>query len=330
MKVLEISTGTAAACAGLLLAELGFSVDQIDIGLEYPHIDPDDIKAREVFFNRGKNIIAPGEIELTSYDAVIEDCGGEHLEELGLNYTRMRKMHPDGVLVSLSPFGHSGPYSTWQATDINAQAAGGVVHVSGYRDEAPRKLPDDAAAMIAGVHGATAAVTTVFGIRAGTESGVHIDISAQDTLMQHWTRHISDYAYSGMPLNRQPREPEGIHFRHTARASDGWIFMLALGQPWQDVASFLGLGQYLNAESMQPGAEQPWQAMQDDFTAAVASKGRYQWFTSAADLGWTFAPVEDPWAVASGPQTRARGSMHSVEIDGQTLAVPGLPFRFDE
>jgi crotonobetainyl-CoA:carnitine CoA-transferase CaiB-like acyl-CoA transferase len=70
--------------------------------------------------------------------------------------------------------------------------------------------------------------------------------------------------------------------------------------------------------------------MQDDFSKMVSEKSRYDWFTQAADLGWTFAPVEDPWAVAHGPQTQARGSMQDVDIDGRTIKVPGLPFRFDD
>jgi crotonobetainyl-CoA:carnitine CoA-transferase CaiB-like acyl-CoA transferase len=292
--------------------------------------DQDDDKAHDVFFHRGKNLIGRQDIDIMSYEAVIEDCGRETLEDLSLSYPNIRKLNPDVVVVSLSNFGLSGPYSKWLATDINSQAAGGIVHVSGYREGTPRKLPGDAAAMIAGVHGATAAVSTVFGIQQGAESGVHIDISAQDTLMQHWTRHVADYAYSGMPLQRQPREPRGIPYRHTARANDGWIFLLALRQPWQDMAAFLGLGDYLTAERMQPGAEQPWDEMEDDFTRLISEKSRYDWFTQAADLGWTFAPLEDPWAVAHGPQTQARGSMRDVDVDGRTIKVPGLPFRFDE
>ena len=148
--------------------------------------------------------------------------------------------------------------------------------------------------------------------------------------MQHWTRHVADYAYSGMHLRRQPETPRGIHFRHTELAADGWVFMLALRQPWQDVVAFLGLGEFITPDRMEPTAEQPpWEDMEDAFTDAVSSKRRYDWFADAAELGWTFAPVEDPWAVANGPQTEARGSMREVVFEEQPVKVPGLPFRFD-
>ena len=329
MKVLEISTGTAAACAGLLLAELGFCVDRLASQSRHPHTDDSDSRAHELFFNRAKQTVSQDEIEFENYDAIVEDCGEETLRGIGLSYAAMHQSNPTLAVVSLSHFGLSGPYSDWLATDLNAQAAGGVLHVAGYDEETPRKLPGDTAAMIAGVHGATAVISTVFGIQQGIETGVHVDISAQDTLMQHWTRHVADYAYSGTPLRRQPREPRGIHFRHTAKAKDGWIFMLALRQPWQDVAAFLGLSEFITPELMQPDAEQPWDEMADAFTDAVSRQSRYDWFEQAAELDWTFAPVEDPWAVANGPQTQARGSMHDVQLNDRTIKIPGLPFRFD-
>ena len=153
---------------------------------------------------------------MSCYDAIVEDVGPKGLKKLGLSYRRLQDVAPSLVLVSLSPFGLSGPNRSWRASELCVQAAGGVMHAAGYDGEAPRKLPGETATMIAGVHGATAAISAVFGVQSGIESGVHIDISAQDTLMQHWTRHVADYAYSGMKLKRQPRSPEGIHSHHTA------------------------------------------------------------------------------------------------------------------
>ena len=328
MKLLEISNGTAAAYAGLLAAELGFEVDRIDLAEKHPHVDPLDATADEIFLHRGKTTVTATEGAAGAYDAIVEDIGSAGLQKLGLTYGHCKEKFPNIVFVSLSDFGASGPYKDWASTDINAQAAGGVIHGSGFHDEAPRKLPVDAAQIIAGLHGATAAISTVFGIENGTEEGVHIDISAQDALMQHWTRHVSDYAYSGAQMRRQDRDPVGFHYRHTARASDGWVFMLALRQPWQDVAAFLGLGDFivdLDEDARQP----PWDEIEAAYEDAVTKKARYQWFEQAADLGWTFAPVEDPWAVANGPQTTARQSMQDVAIDGRSIKVPGLPFRFE-
>ena len=63
------------------------------------------------------------------------------------------------------------------------------------------------------------------------------------------------------------------------------------------------------------------------FDAALASKDRYQWFADAADMGWTFAPVEDPADIVASPQTCARGAMQEATVAGRPIPVPALPHR---
>ncbi|MBS04563.1 MAG: hypothetical protein CMQ24_17905 [Gammaproteobacteria bacterium] len=330
MRLLQIGSGSAAEYAGLLASELGFSVDRVPVATE-PDGDPADTRARELFLSRGKRDVNREGLSFADYDAIVEDVGPAALRGLGITWTHLHAQHPGLALVSVSPFGASGPYANWHATDLTAQAAGGVVHVSGRDGEPPRALPQDVALMIAGLHAATAALSTTYAVAAGTETGVHVDISAQDTLMHHWTRHVADYAYCGMTTRRHG-EQTGIEVTgHVAPAADGLVFVHALRQPWQDVAAFLGLGEFLTESLMQPGAEQPWDAMAGAFEDAVAARSRYDWCHDAADLGWTFAPVEDPWAVLSGPQNGARGSTDEASTDeGLRTRLPGVPWRFED
>ena len=336
MRLLQIGCGAAAEYAGLLTSELGFEVDQLPAGEPAPRLDEMDARAADLFLGRGKQVVSIHELDLANYDAVIEDIGIGALAEMGFTWSAMHAAHPDLVLVSVSAFGHSGPYSKWEATDLTAQAAGGVVHVSGRDGHPPHKLPQDVALMIAGLHAATAALSATFGVDAGDETGVHIDISAQDALMHHWTRHVADYAYGGMTTKRHQGDATGIEVTgHVAEAADGLVFVHALRQPWQDVAAFLGLGEFLTEALMEPGAPQPWDAMSDAFAEAITSRDRYDWCHDAADLGWTFAPVEDPWAVLEGPQNQARASI-DVATDSSAhgadtpVRLPGVPWRFED
>ncbi len=316
MRILELSAGVASGYAGLLLSQLQFDVERLDRS--------DGPAGQDPFLHRDKNEIESAP-DLGVYDALVEDVGANGLRELGWSYRSLKQNYPDLVIVSLSPFGLSGPYKDWEATDLIVQAAGGVMHVTGFDGEAPLKVPGEAAAMIAGIHGATALVSAVFGQDRGVEESIHIDISAQDAIMHHWTRHIAEYAYSGTSMGRPKRNAGGIHAHHTARAKDGWIFMLALGVPWQDVAAFLGLGEFV--EFSGDGRQPSWEAMKEPFERAVADRSKYQWFEQAASMGWTFAPVEDPFDIMSNPQSEARSFFETREIDGQEVLMPRLPFR---
>lgn len=317
MKILEISQGAAASYAGILLSELQSDVDWIDLR--------DDTTAADPFLHRDKNLLKSLE-DPGNYDAIVEDVGSSGLKKLGYSYRALKEQHADLVIVSLSAFGHSGPYKDWQATDLTVQAAGGVMHVAGYDGEAPMKLPGDAAAMIAGLHGATAVTAAVYGVKTGVETSTHIDISAQDTFMQHWTRHVSMYAYTGALMKRANREVKGIHARHTVMARDGWIYMLALRAPWQDVAAFLGLADFID---FRDDDGQPWDEMEESFHRAIAEKTRYEWFTDAAEMGWTFAPVEDPFQIMNNPQAAARSFFQSRLVDGKEVLIPKLPFTWE-
>lgn len=315
MRVLEISQSTAAGYAGMLLSQLGHGVDRLDLAETDVGQDP--------FLHRDKQTV-DALPDLSTYDALVEDVGAKGLRRLGTSYRKLCRAFEQLVIVSLSPYGQTGPYRDWAATELTVQAVGGVLHVSGYEDEPPVKLPGDTAAMIAGLHGATAAIVSVLGVASGTESPVHIDISAQDTLMQHWCRHLAQYAYGGTLTRRGLREPRSIHTQHTAMAEDGWLYLLALNIPWQDLAAFLGLGDHVNLNDED---KQPWDAMKAPFQEAVASRPRYDWFSDAAAMGWTFAPVEDPFQLMASPQMAARDAFEVRQIDGREVKMPRLPFR---
>ena len=324
--VLELSAGAMAGYAGALLAALGGSVTRVDATGKS---DPELLTgaASHAFLHSGKQSCAPGELDLNKFNVLVEDIGPTGLRRLGWSYRRLRSTFPNLSIVSLSAFGRKGAYANWLASDLLAQAVGGTLHVTGYAGETPRMLPGEAAYMIAGLHGATAAYSAAL-----SGSAVRIEISAQDTLMQHWTRHVSDYAYSGTTMPREKRNPKGLHRRHTAMAADGWLYLLALREPWQDLAAFLGLGDFITAEAWEPGAPQPdWSLLEAAFANSVASRGKYDWFAAAAELGWTFAPVLDPLEIAGCEQVLARGGMATVTAPtqpdrGATVEVPPLPW----
>jgi crotonobetainyl-CoA:carnitine CoA-transferase CaiB-like acyl-CoA transferase len=115
-------------------------------------------------------------------------------------------------------------------------------------------------------------------------------------------------------------------------ASDGWLYLLALREPWQDLAAFLGLEQFLFDDAFD-GKQPPWATMEPAFNDAVAGKSKYQWFAEAADLGWTFAPVEDPFAIAASLQVAARGGMSGAKHDNLEcgeIQTPPLPWVCDD
>ena len=343
MKVLELSENLGAAYAGMLLAELGADVMKV----EPPSGDPwrsqtggprDDWAF--VYANRRKRSVAidlaarAGKQALKNLvancDAVIEDLGAGELRSRGLSYASLKRVNPRIVVASIAPFGQEGPRSGWQASELVVQAMGGVVHNTGWDGEPPLRLAGYPAAFIAGINAATAVLAAVYGVEAGNESGVHIDLSMQETFAMHWTRHIDQWCYAGTGTRRERRESGRQGFPHSVMASDGFLYILALRAEWEALAFFLGLEEFITPEFSDPKVRaERWQEIEPHFYESIAGKGRYEWFAEAADQGYTFAPIDDPMAILASPQLAARAYFEPAQVDGREAPCPGLPFGFD-
>jgi crotonobetainyl-CoA:carnitine CoA-transferase CaiB-like acyl-CoA transferase len=332
VKVLELAHTPAAAYAGLLLAQLGAEVLAVDM--------PDAAVDADVacYVNRYKRRVSAdlsttrGVTEFLSLvrdaDGVVEDLGKGRLEAFTLSPEQLRGCNPKLVVARISPFGQSGPHANWHASELVVQAMGGIVQATGWDGEPPVKLAGPMAAFIAGLHAATALFAATYGVHAGNEPGVDIDISAQETFLQHWSRHIGQWSYSGAGQRRDRRKLDGQGVPSMARAKDGWICLAVRNARWNTVAGLLGLDDFTSEDWQTPRARvERWSEIAPEFAASLASRTRDAWFAAAAERGLIFGPVHDLAEVLDSEQYAARGYF---EMDADGVKVPGLPFRWEE
>jgi crotonobetainyl-CoA:carnitine CoA-transferase CaiB-like acyl-CoA transferase len=343
MRVLEIAGGPAAGFAGLLLAELGVElVKVVPPGGGSFSDDPADLVDEETaaYLDRRKQSVsldlrrrAGAELFLrlaANADGVVDDLGPGGLAGLRLSYNRLRRAKRDLVVVSISPFGLTGPRAGWEASELVVEAAGGIVQSTGFDGEPPFKIAGHAAAYIAGINAATALFAGVEGVAAGVETGVQVDVSAQECFFQHWARHAGQWAYNGNGTRREQSAMGRQGFPHTVPAADGWLFLLALRAEWEELAFFLGLEAFISHEWSDPDARAArWPEIEPHFYASIGSRSKYDWFADASERGYTFAPVESAAEVMTGPQFTARSYFKPAEIDGRELPCAGLPFPWE-
>ncbi len=111
-------------------------------------------------------------------DFVIESFPPGYLDRIGLGYSTLAKIKPDIILTSITPFGQSGPYKDYKASDLICWSLGGYAWIVGEPDRPPVQITFPQAFL----HGAAeAAVATVIGNyhRLVTGEGQHIDLSIQ-------------------------------------------------------------------------------------------------------------------------------------------------------
>jgi benzylsuccinate CoA-transferase BbsE subunit len=123
-------------------------------------------------------------------DVIVESFPPGYLDNLGLGYTDLEKINTGIILVSISPFGQSGPYRDYKAPDIVAWATGGEMAPFGDIDRPPLRIGYHSQAYLnAGADAAAGALLAIYS-RWNTGEGQHIDVSIQEAVV-HCTEHIT-------------------------------------------------------------------------------------------------------------------------------------------
>jgi crotonobetainyl-CoA:carnitine CoA-transferase CaiB-like acyl-CoA transferase len=132
-------------------------------------------------------------------DIIIESFPPGKLESLGLGYNDLSKINPRLILVSITPYGSTGPYKDLKASDITLVAMSGLMGLTGDEDRAPLKLCLEQSYCLAGTH-ATIGLLYALYERNISGLGQHIDISTyecvvlanyREPMMWEWEKRIA-------------------------------------------------------------------------------------------------------------------------------------------
>lgn len=125
-----------------------------------------------------------------SADAIVESFPPDNLDELGLGYAALREINPGIVLVSITPFGQTGPYKDYKAPDIVAWGLGGEMFPFGDEDRPPIRISHHSQAYLhAGLEAAVGGMIALYR-RALSGQGEHVDVSVQEAVA-HRAHHVT-------------------------------------------------------------------------------------------------------------------------------------------
>jgi len=242
-RVLDLTDEKGLMC-GKLLGDLGADVIKVEkpggdltrrLGPFY-HDEPDPEKSLFWFaLNTSKRGItlnietAEGQDIfkklVKNADFVIESFPPGYLDKLGLGYSALEKINPGVILVSITPFGQTGPYKDWKTSDIVAWAMGGDMAPWGDADRPPLHFSHHSQAYLhAGADGALGALTALYQ-RHITGEGQQIDVSIQEAVI-HCLEHITANwdLRQAFAIRGESRNPGAGHFtRLIWPCKDGYV-----------------------------------------------------------------------------------------------------------
>ncbi|MDP2919654.1 MAG: CoA transferase [Dehalococcoidia bacterium] len=133
-------------------------------------------------------------------DFLLESFAPGYLEKLGLGYTRLEAVNPGLILVSVTPFGQTGPYRDYKGPDIVGWAMGGYMYVFGDPDRPPLRIGNTAQAHLHAASEAAVGALVALQYRAITGKGQHVDVSIQEAVAR--LDMTTKYDMLGIPLKR--------------------------------------------------------------------------------------------------------------------------------
>ncbi len=266
-------------------------------------------------------------------DVFLETFRPGYLEGLDLGYLALSQLNPGLVYVSITPFGQTGPYRDYEASDLVGFAMGGYMYVTGWPHTPPTRLWGSQAYHTSSNRAFIATLIALYH-RLNTGQGQYVDVSMQEAVAAT-TEHVNTtYNYEGTPAVRCGFR-HGGQFVATWRCKDGYASITNNTQrAWDDLRAWM-------AEDGLVG-----DLMDERYDDLLILRGEHSGYIEGLIEAWAmthtrreitergqtnhhpWGPVATPEELLGNPQLWDRGFFMEVEHPemGATLTYPGAPY----
>ena len=116
-------------------------------------------------------------------DFVVESFAPGYLDQIGLGHSVLSELNPRLIMVSISPFGQTGPWRDYAASDLVCMAIGGLLYITGDPDRPPVCMPCEQAYCHASTQATLGAMLAHYH-RLKTGEGQFVDVSIQESVVR--------------------------------------------------------------------------------------------------------------------------------------------------
>ena len=365
IRVLDLSRVLAGPWCGQNMADLGAEV----IKIERPKTGDDsrafgppwlkDASGRETkesaYFasaNRGKksvtvNLSKPEGQKIVrdlaaKSDVLIENYKVGDLARYGLGYDDLKKLNPRIIYASVTGFGQTGPYRERPGYDFMIQGMGGVMSITGERDDLPgggaQRVGIPIADIMTGMY-ATIAICAAIAHREKSGTGQHLDLALLDTQVGVLANQGLNYLATGIAPGRIGNAHPNIVPYQPFRTKDGDV-ILACGNDnlFNKFCEVAGCQELVKDPRFATNSKRV--ENREEITrllaAIFARRATKDWCDALEAAGVPNGPINNLQQVFEEPQVTARGMKieldHAVAGKVPLIASPmkfsGTPLEF--
>lgn len=266
----------------------------------------------------------------------------------GLDHASLREINPALVYCSVTGFGQTGPYRERAGYDYAVQGMGGLMSITGERDDiggGPQKVGVAVADLFTGMY-ATVGILAALRHAERTGEGQHLDMALLDTQVAMLANLGANYLVSGKVPGRAGNAHQNIvpyQVFEVAPAADGSKdhVILAVGNDGQ-FAKFCQV-----AGRPELAADERFARNQDRvrnravlvplLETVMLARTKADWLASLEAAKVPCGAINNIAEVFADPQVRARGMVHAwdhplagrVNLVASPIKLSGTPVRTD-
>ena len=346
LRVIDLSSNVAGPLCTKMFADFGADVIKVesplgsdesrDLGPFADEEDKFETSGMYLYLNTNKRGIT---LDLDSHqgssllrelvstaDLVVESFQPGAMTGMGLGFDTMCELRPGIVLTSITPFGQTGPWSDFQATDLVEYAASGLSYVNGLQGREPLKSPGFESYYHAGLAAFAGSMTAICS-RDLSGAGEHIDVSILEAAASIFGPQLLGSLYSGISQGRRsPDGPAGLY-----PCKDGYVSLNVRHEPtWQSMWLFFEEPEMADDPrfATQDDRRRRSKEMEDLLLPYLAKYTREELFHGLSPLRILVGMALDVTDVVNDPHLQERDfftqSIHPIA--GQ-VSFPGAPFN---
>jgi formyl-CoA transferase len=260
-------------------------------------------------------------------DVIVENYRPGAMKKLGVDYEAARAVNPGIIYASISGFGQSGPWADRPGFDLIAQAASGIISVTGDPAGPPARAGVPVTDLGCSLFTVYAILAAYIG-RQATGRGQHIDASLYEAGIAFSIWDISEYWGTGRVPHRLGTANRMAAPYEAVRAKDGYFVIGANNDRlWLRLCEVIARPDLAANPSYKTNADRlaNRERLAADLEKTFLTQDREHWVSLLLKAGVPAGPISDYAEVFASDHARAREMKMTVAhpVEG---AVPNIGF----
>lgn len=338
IRVLDMTGLGPSSMAAMMLGDMGAEVLKVDLppgggsrgvgdGLAFMPEDKEAAERMTAFqaTNRNKKGLA---INLRmeagqqvfhrlakTCDVIMESFRPGVMDRMNAGYQAISKTNPKIIYCSVSGYGQTGPYRSFPGHDANYAGMGGVLCLTGDREDGPPVIALNIVADIAvAVYQAVIGILLAICARERTGRGQHVDISMTDGVVHilHCVPGAVEYPFSGVVPQRGKTMTSGtLPYYALYKTKDGKYLSVCPIEPrfWANMCRALGHEDFIPIQFDTSKQDELFKQLRPIFL----TKSRDEWFDLLTKADVPVGKVLELDELFSDPQVLQRQMV--IELD---------------